>query len=165
MPMADRCGIVERARTAVAHYRECRLCEHRCGADRGSGQRGPCKAGVTARVFRHRIEYGEEVELVPSHLFYLSGCDLRCAFCIAGVNAFDPSRGVELTPRFFEAAVAWGRRRGARNVQWVGGEPTVHLWRRGSRSRLRRGTVREHDPRFQGLDRRVNAESRSGGRS
>jgi putative pyruvate formate lyase activating enzyme len=78
------------------------------------------------RVFRHRVEYGEETELVPSHLFYLSGCDLRCAFCIAGVNAFDASRGRELSGAFFNDAVAWGRAQGASNVQWVGGEPTIH---------------------------------------
>jgi putative pyruvate formate lyase activating enzyme len=73
------------------------------------------------------VESGEEVELVPSHLFYLSGCDLRCAFCIAELNAFDPSRGRELASDFFNEAVEWGRRRGARNIQWVGGEPTVHI--------------------------------------
>jgi len=117
----------ERLRAARNHDRRCLLCEHRCGADRAVGQRGPCKAGCEARVFRHRVEYGEELELVPSHLFYLSGCDLRCAFCIAEMNAFDPRRGRELTPAFFAEAVAWGREQGARNVQWVGGEPTIHL--------------------------------------
>jgi putative pyruvate formate lyase activating enzyme len=103
------------------------LCEHRCGADRLGGERGPCKAGPRARVFRHRVEYGEEVEIIPSHLFYLSGCDLRCVFCIAEQNAFNPSIGSELTAQFLASAVAQGRRRGARNIQWVGGEPTIHL--------------------------------------
>lgn len=112
---------------ALRHYGCCNLCEHRCRADRAAGERGPCKAGAGANVFRHRVEYGEELELVPSHLFYLSGCDLRCAFCIAGLDAFDPARGRPLTGEFFNAAVAWGRAQGARNVQWVGGEPTVHL--------------------------------------
>jgi putative pyruvate formate lyase activating enzyme len=73
------------------------------------------------------VEYGEELDLIPSHEFYLSGCDLRCAFCIAGVNAFDPGRGQQLTTEFFNDAVDWGRSRGARNIQWVGGEPTIHL--------------------------------------
>ena len=77
---------------ARQHYRRCMLCEHRCGANRLVGQTGPCKAGPVARLFRHRVEYGEELDLVPSHLFYLSGCDLRCVFCIAGINAFDPAR-------------------------------------------------------------------------
>jgi putative pyruvate formate lyase activating enzyme len=112
---------------AQRHYRRCLLCEHRCGADRIAGERGPCKAGAEARVYRHRVECGEELELVPSHLFYLSGCDLRCAFCIAEENAFDPGRGVPLTGEFLREAVAWGQGRGARNVQWVGGEPTIHI--------------------------------------
>lgn len=77
-----------------------------------AGERGSCKAGTAANVFRHRIEYGEELELVPSHLFYLSGCDLRCGFCIAGINAFDPSRGVPLTSEFFNRMVLWGSGQG-----------------------------------------------------
>ena len=114
-------------RAALAHHHCCMLCEHRCGADRAAGQRGPCKAGPVARVYRHRVEYGDELELVPSHLFYLSGCDLRCAFCIAELDAFDPSRGRELSSEFFNQAVAWGRSQKARNIQWIGGEPTIHL--------------------------------------
>jgi putative pyruvate formate lyase activating enzyme len=112
---------------ASAHLQDCHLCEHHCGVDRASGQLGVCKAGAEARVFRNRVEYGEEPELVPSHLFYLSGCDLRCAFCIAGINAFDPSRGELLTAEYFSRCVKWGIERGAKNVQWVGGEPTIHI--------------------------------------
>jgi len=116
--------LIARAR---AHYSKCLLCEHRCGTDRAGGDRGKCKASDQVRLFRHRIEYGEEPELVPSHLFYLSGCDLRCVFCIAGANAFDPQRGRPLDQALFDDAVAWGRTRGAKNLQWVGGEPTIHL--------------------------------------
>jgi putative pyruvate formate lyase activating enzyme len=119
--------LAKRVHEAKAHYRNCLLCEHRCAVDRIAGERGKCKAGPEARVFRHRVEYGEELELVPSHLFYLSGCDLRCSFCIAEANAFDPGRGRPLTANFLSEAVAWGRARGAHNVQWVGGEPTIHI--------------------------------------
>ena len=112
---------------ARRHYRRCVLCEHRCGVDRIAGERGPCKADAIPRLFRHRIEYGEEVDLIPTHEFYLSGCDLRCVFCIAGLDAFDTSRGEELTSELFNELVFWGRDQGARNIQWVGGEPTVHL--------------------------------------
>jgi putative pyruvate formate lyase activating enzyme len=118
---------IDRVAQARQHLQSCGLCEHRCGVDRLAGERGPCHAGVEARVFRHRVECGEELELVPSHLFYLSGCDLRCGFCIAEENAFDPRRGEPLTPELFRAALAWGRQQDARNVQWVGGEPTIHL--------------------------------------
>ena len=112
---------------AEQHLHACMLCEHRCGVDRQAGERGPCKAGCEARVFRHRVEFGEEVELVPSHLFYLSGCDLRCAFCIAESSAFNPREGTELSAAFLADAIQWGRQRGARNIQWVGGEPTIHI--------------------------------------
>lgn len=120
---------IERERLARAdrHLDSCWLCEHRCGVNRRAGDRGPCKAGPEARVFRHRVELGEEVELIPSHLFYLSGCDLRCCFCIAEANAFNPSVGTPLDTEFLSAAIAWGRTQGARNIQWVGGEPTIHL--------------------------------------
>jgi putative pyruvate formate lyase activating enzyme len=80
-----------------------------------------------ARVYKQRVEYGEEWELVPSHLFYLSGCDLRCGFCVAGINAFDPGRGRRLTADFLAESIQRGREQGARTLQWVGGEPTIHL--------------------------------------
>jgi putative pyruvate formate lyase activating enzyme len=117
----------DRVAQARQHLEACGLCEHRCAVDRLAGERGPCHAGAEARVFRHRVECGEELELIPSHLFYLSGCDLRCAFCIAEANAFDPRRGEQLTAEYFREALVWGRQQGARNVQWVGGEPTIHL--------------------------------------
>jgi putative pyruvate formate lyase activating enzyme len=107
--------------------RSCVLCEHRCAVNRMAAEVGVCGAGGEARVYRHRVEWGEELQLIPSHLFYLSGCNLRCAFCIAGESAFDPQRGRLLTARFLTEAIAWGRQRGARNIQWVGGEPTIHL--------------------------------------
>jgi putative pyruvate formate lyase activating enzyme len=112
---------------AKQHYESCLLCEHRCGVNRVAGERGFCKADDSARVYRHRIEVGEEIELIPSHLFYLSGCDLRCKFCIAEERAFNPFVGTPLTGEFLREAIDWGRARGARNLQWVGGEPTIHL--------------------------------------
>ncbi|MCL2347178.1 MAG: radical SAM protein [Planctomycetaceae bacterium] len=102
----------------------CRWCPRHCD---DLPEKRFCRAREPARCFRHRIEYGEEPELVPSHLFYMSGCNLRCVFCIGEEKAFDTTVGVPLTPEFFRAAVDWGRERGAKNVQWVGGEPTVHL--------------------------------------
>jgi putative pyruvate formate lyase activating enzyme len=116
----------DRLAAAEAHYHSCTLCEHRCGTNRHL-HRGKCHAGAIARVFRHRVECGEEDDLNPCHLFYLSGCDLRCVFCINELNAFDASRGHPLTPEFLQNAVAAGRQRNAKTLQWVGGEPTIHL--------------------------------------
>ena len=112
---------------AMSHLVNCGLCEHRCGVNRLGGERGTCHAGPNARLFRHRVEWSEELELTPSHVFYLSGCDLRCAFCIAEENAFDARRGVPLTIESFNQAVRWGKELGACNLQWLGGEATIHL--------------------------------------
>jgi putative pyruvate formate lyase activating enzyme len=125
--MKHTCLTPDRLAEAIRHYDRCNLCEHRCGANRLAGERGPCKASAEARVYQHRIEYSEEAELVPAHLFYLSGCDLRCVFCIQEVDAFDPRRGQPLTCEFFRDAVAWGKAQGARTLEWLGGEPTIHL--------------------------------------
>lgn len=119
--------LLDRLALARSHWEQCGLCEHRCGADRRSGTLGPCKASTEARVFRHRVEYGEELELIPSHLFYLSGCDLRCKFCIAEANAFNPRIGAPLNAEFLAQALSEGRAQQPRNIQWVGGEPTIHI--------------------------------------
>lgn len=119
--------LVQNTEAAFEHLKCCRLCEHRCGNDRTQGHKGKCHALAEVRVFRHRVEWGEEPELVPSHLFYTSGCDLRCKFCIAEQNAFNPQIGTLLTNEFLRTSIAWGRSQGAKNIQWVGGEPTIHL--------------------------------------
>lgn len=125
--MSDRTIGAERLELARQQYRRCLLCEHRCGVDRTNGQRGFCQAAAHARVYRHRVECGEEVELIPSQLLYLSGCNLRCVFCIGEADAFDPQRGQVLTNQLLSDAIVAGHKHGARNIQWVGGEPTIHL--------------------------------------
>jgi putative pyruvate formate lyase activating enzyme len=125
--MSGQTITAERLESAHRHDRSCHLCEYDCGVDRSQGELGRCAASVTANVYRHRVECGEELELIPSHLFYLSGCDLRCSFCIAGINSIDARRGQPLTGEFLRTAIAWGKGQGARNIQWVGGEPTIHL--------------------------------------
>ena len=120
--------LLDRAR---AQYSHCLLCEHRCGVDRYGGERGKCKAGSELRLFRHRIEYGEEPELVPSHLFSsVRSRASAAAFSAsqASTHLRPPGRGQLPTQEFFDTAVAWGQQLGgAKNIQWVGGEPTIHL--------------------------------------
>jgi putative pyruvate formate lyase activating enzyme len=120
-------SISSRLPVAMHCLQACNLCEHRCGVNRAAGELGVCRAGATPRVFRHRVEWGEEEELCPSHVFYLSGCDWRCCFCIAEENAFDPERGVPLTGEYLRRAIRAGRERDARNIQWLGGEANIHL--------------------------------------
>ena len=118
--------VSQRAGSARQMYRCCRLCEHRCGVDRIAGQRGLCGADTVARVWRYWVDYAEERTLAPSLLVYLSGCDLRCDFCISEAYAFEPRRGVALTPPWLDGVLDWAADQGARTLQWIGGEPTIH---------------------------------------
>jgi len=125
--MMDLHVLSQRAASAQAMYRHCLLCEHRCGVDRTAGERGFCGAGPLARVWRYWVDYAEESPLVPSLLIYLSGCDLRCDFCISEASAFDPRRGRPLTADWLREILDWAAGQGARTLQWIGGEPTIHL--------------------------------------
>jgi len=72
------------------------------------------------------VHYGEEPELVPSHTVYLTGCNLRCLFC----HTADERRAASAAPLTAErlnALVRRGRREGAWNVNFLGGEPFVNL--------------------------------------
>src|SRR5215831_16639224 len=71
-----------RARLAYDSLQECHLCAYHCGVNRLAGSRGRCLAGPQARFFSAQTEVGDELELVPTFAVALSGCDLRCAFCI-----------------------------------------------------------------------------------
>jgi putative pyruvate formate lyase activating enzyme len=117
----------ERARVARALLADCHLCEHHCGVNRLAGETGLCRAGAEARIFMAQTEVSDELELIPTFAIALSGCDLRCDFCITGgpswnARAGEPVRLKELVERA-GAALA----NGARTVMILGGEPTIHL--------------------------------------
>ena len=116
---------IERLQRARQAYRHCLLCEHRCGVDRAGGERGFCGATSEARVYRCRVECGEEIELIPSQLLYLSGCNLRCLFCIGEVDAFDPQRGRLLTSQLLAEASGCRTRAGSTEFS-VGRRRTDH---------------------------------------
>ncbi|ASJ12595.1 radical SAM protein [Thermococcus thioreducens] len=102
----------------------CTLCEIKCRVNRREGI-GYCRVreSLIASDFLH---YGEEPELVPSYTVFFSGCNFRCVFC----QNWDISQhrvGVEHVPEFMALKIEEAFRRGAKNVNFVGGEPTPHL--------------------------------------
>jgi putative pyruvate formate lyase activating enzyme len=117
----------ERARLAREAMEHCVLCAHACGVNRIAGERGQCGAGTAARVFSAQTEVSDEVELIPVYAIALSGCDLRCDFCITGAQSWNADAGLPADPRDIatEASRAW--RNGARTIMILGGEPTIHL--------------------------------------
>ncbi|ASJ13945.1 radical SAM protein [Thermococcus radiotolerans] len=102
----------------------CTLCEIKCRVDRRKSI-GYCRVreSLVASDFLH---YGEEPELVPSYTVFFSGCNFRCVFC----QNWDISQyrvGVEHVPEFMALKIGEAFKRGARNVNFVGGEPTPNL--------------------------------------
>ena len=102
----------------------CRLCEVRCGVDRLADERGPCGAGLDARVYNVFVHLGEDPELSPCLAVFLTGCNFRCAFCSDGLHVDDPGRGVILDPA---ALAERARSEGVGVVEFVGGLPDVNL--------------------------------------
>ena len=105
--------------------KDCILCERRCGVDRTIGQSGHCRV-LEARISSEFMHFGEEPELVPSYTIFFSGCTFDCVF----FQNWDISQRVE-SGEFFPAKSIAGfiekRATNAKNVNWVGGDPTSNL--------------------------------------
>jgi putative pyruvate formate lyase activating enzyme len=116
-----------RAEIARALLAECRLCAHDCRVNRLAGEHGLCHAGAQTKFFSAQVEVSDELELIPTFAVALSGCDLRCAFCITGESSWNPRAGESFDAHRVADEALEALRKGARTVMLFGGEPTVHL--------------------------------------
>jgi putative pyruvate formate lyase activating enzyme len=112
---------------ARAHLTRCALCPRACGADRGRGELGFCRAGVAPRIASFAVHRGEEPPISGtrgSGNVFLSGCNLACRFCqnypISRLGA-----GRDLTVEQFAAGLVDLERRGVHNVNFVTPTPWV----------------------------------------
>ncbi len=106
--------------------RSCTLCERRCRIDRARS-RGACRLDVTSRVGSYFLHIGEEAPLVPSGTIFFTGCNFRCVYCQNWDISQREHNGVPVTPEELASMAIQLRAEGARNVNWVGGEPTVNM--------------------------------------
>jgi putative pyruvate formate lyase activating enzyme len=120
---------VARGRAIIARQmlRDCRFCAHDCGINRLAGEHGLCHAGPDARFFSAHVEVSDELELIPTFAIALSGCDLRCAFCITGESSWNARAGQAFDAAAVAANAREALRHGARTIMLFGGEPTIHL--------------------------------------
>lgn len=123
----DRAVLRERAARVREGLRSCTLCERRCGVDRSAGEPAPCGLRDETWCFKRHISYAEELELLPSYMVYLGGCNFRCRFCVQAPRCFDPAGGVRVDPATAAAGFGAVVRRGARTINLLGGEPSLHL--------------------------------------
>ena len=107
--------------------KDCHFCEHTCGVDRTAGEKGKCGVGERSRVSSEFLHYGEEPELVPSYTIFFSGCTFDCQFCQNWDISQSPDSGIEMSSRAMASLVEAHYRGEARNVNWVGGDPTPNL--------------------------------------
>ncbi len=126
-PHSRRRLAARRAEEARAALANCVFCEHRCGVDRLARVAGVCHAGAEARIFSAQTEVSDELEIVPTFAIALSGCDLRCDFCITGRESWNARAGEVLEVSRIGELVEGALARGARTVMILGGEPTVFL--------------------------------------
>ena len=117
----------ERAVLAKAMLTDCHFCAHHCGVNRLEGEVGLCHANANARFFLAQTEVTDELDLIPTFAIGLSGCDLRCDFCITGLESWNPRIGSSFSARKLAAMAEEALNNGARTIMILGGEPTIHL--------------------------------------
>ena len=105
-------------------FQDCILCERRCRIDRRKSA-GNC--GVKeARIASEFMHIGEERVLIPSYTIFFSGCTFHCVFC-QNWDISQQTCGVTIKPDLVATAITKRKNEGARNVNWVGGDPTSNL--------------------------------------
>ena len=88
---------------------------------------GLCHAGAEARFFCAQTEVSDELELIPTFAVALSGCDMRCDFCITGATSWNARAGAAFDAPEMAAKARAALQDGARTIMVLGGEPTIHL--------------------------------------
>jgi putative pyruvate formate lyase activating enzyme len=73
------------------------------------------------------VEVSDELELMPTFSVALSGCDLRCDFCITGKESWNPRAGLAFDAAAMAARAEAALHKGAKTIMVLGGEPTIHL--------------------------------------
>lgn len=109
----------------LEHARElqspCRLCPRGCGAVRARGEKGFCRSGVAAKVFRYGPHFGEEPPLTGSGgsgTVFLSGCTMRCAYC-QNYKFSQEGEGAEVSSEELALMFLALKQQGCHNVNWV----------------------------------------------
>ncbi len=111
---------VEIAKRILMH---CSFCERRCGVNRMEGERGHCSV-LKSRVASDFIHWGEEPELVPSYTIFFSGCTFNCVYCQNWDISQNSNAGRYIKSQILAEMIG---DKIARNVNWVGGDPTPNL--------------------------------------
>ncbi|MHA1330544.1 MAG: radical SAM protein [Candidatus Hodarchaeales archaeon] len=123
-----------KAKIAEIILKECHFCERRCGVNRTEEKLGFCRLPAKAIVSSAFLHMGEEPPLVPSGTIFFVGCTFKCVFCqnwtisqkwgdISSIREGDFVSPKSLSMIMRKLAI-----RGAKNINWVGGDPTPNIF-------------------------------------
>lgn len=112
--------------------KRCNFCRWHCHVDRSSqnNKLGACQLAESTRVstfFHHR---GEELIFrgrQGSGTIFFTSCNMRCSFCQNGDISTDKDNGLEVSAAQLAAMARQLREEGCHNINWVGGDPIIHL--------------------------------------
>ena len=119
----------------IAHrlLQSCEYCENLCHVNRTTDQTGRCGLSDQSYLSSAFLHMGEEAPLIPSGTLFFAGCTFNCCFCqnhdisSAGKTHSEKTVGTIISPqRLTEIAEHLGTA-GAKNINYVGGDPTPHL--------------------------------------
>lgn len=114
----------------------CSLCEWKCGVNRKlidsnpEEQVGTCQLGESSRISSYFHHRGEELVFrgtKGSGTIFFTSCSMRCRFCQNGDISSDKDNGVVVTSRELAEISVQLRLEGCHNVNYVGGDPSIHL--------------------------------------
>ncbi len=106
----------------------CQLCERRCGVNRWAGELGVCRVGDRCLISSEFMHMGEEPYITPSHTIFFMGCSFKCQFCQNWEISQWYEEGTEIDGKSLARIIEGRKKEGARNVNFVGGEPTPQLF-------------------------------------
>lgn len=106
-------------------FDDCQICERRCRVNRNKGEVGFCGLTNKPYYFSEFVNYGLELELVPSYSVYFSGCNFRCLYCLTWKGMINPSSWQRVNvKRIIDSANA---EKEINNISFLGGLPDLHL--------------------------------------
>lgn len=105
----------------------CRLCWRECDVDRKNGELGDCKLGAEIRCYNEFIHYGEELEIIPTHAVFLSGCNFRCRFCSDWDHVVKVGEDPLINATNLAARIDERQKQGSQTLSFIGGTPDVNL--------------------------------------
>ncbi|MEM4312203.1 MAG: 4Fe-4S cluster-binding domain-containing protein [Nitrososphaerales archaeon] len=110
---------------------KCEFCRWHCKVDRTKGEKlGTCQLEETSRVGCYFHHFGEELPIrgcKGSGTIFFTSCNMRCSFCQNGDISHDKLNGIPISPKLLALMAYQLRMEGCHNINFVGGEPTIHL--------------------------------------